>query len=149
MASSPITGAAGRACRSRGCSGHPRVSYAAPKRWMPATSAGMTIDLSPLALDADLDQIWPVGRHRFRQRRRDVVGLVDAHGVEAHALGEAHEIQRRPHEIHLLVGMLRTGLEVLAPDVDIMLKDAIFAVGEDHEHDRKLVVGCAPERLDR
>ena len=52
-------------------------------------------------------------------------------------------------QIHLLIGMLRAGREVLPPDVRIVLEDAVFAVRQDHEHDCELVVSGGPQRLDR
>ena len=53
-----------------------------------------------------------------------------------------------PGQIHLLIGMLRPSLEVLPPDVHIVLEDAVLAVCKNDEHDRELVVSRRPQRLD-
>src|SRR5581483_130042 len=83
---------------------------------------------SALALDGDLHEIGLVGRNGLRERGRDVVGVVDADAFDAHARGEMHEIEGGAGQIHLLIGMLGTRLKILAPDVGIVLEDAVFAV---------------------
>jgi len=59
-----------------------------------------------------------------------------------------HEIKLRPRQIHVLVWVLRLDFEVMTPDVYIVLENAVLSVRQNDEHDRKLMVGCGPERLE-
>ena len=76
------------------------------------------------------------------------LAVFDPDAFDAHAGRQMHEIKLRPGQIHLLIRMLRPGLEVLTPDVHIVLEDAILPVRKNDEHDRQLVVSRGPQRLD-
>src|SRR5262245_30978784 len=92
---------------------HPRFRRSGENHTKPALA---------LAFDRDLDEERPVGRDGLRQRRRNVVGLVDPDTLDAHAGGQVHEVERRSGQVHLLIGMLGAGLELLAPDVGVVLE---------------------------
>ena len=79
----------------------------------------------------------------------NVLGVLDPDGLDAHAGREVHEVECGAGDIHVLIGMLGAGFEILTPDIHIVLEDAVLAVCKHHEHDREFVVRGSPQRLDR
>src|SRR6185312_1806791 len=124
----------------------PPVTNATLPSRMPAMKDSLCA--SAFSFDRDLDEIGLIGRDRVGNGGRDVGCLLDPDCLDAHAGSQLHEIEPRPGQIHVLIGMLRPGFEVLAPDIHIVLENAVFAVRQHDEHNRELVVRGGPERLD-
>ena len=86
----------------------------------------MSTDLPslPFALDRDFNEKRSVRRDRARQRRCNVIGLLDPHAFDAHAGRQMHEVEVRARQIHLLIGVLGAGFEFLTPDIHIVFEDS-------------------------
>ena len=65
-------------------------------------------------------------------------------GVTAVKASHVDEAHRWAAKVHVHVRLVRLHLEARAIGVDIVLQHAVFAVGQDHEHDRQFVVCCSP-----
>src|SRR6185369_13205984 len=126
-----------------------RVAPAAHAACHSESSAGEASAWLALAFDGNLDEIRTVRRNGLCYGAGDVFGFLNPDSFDAHAGCEVHEVERGAGDIHVLIGMLGAGFEILTPDIHVVFEDAVFVVRKHHEHDRELVVRGSPQRLDR
>ena len=73
---------------------------------------------------------------RLAESGDELLGLRNPLAGDAHAGGHLDKSQLGFSQIQLRIGAVRFNAETLAVDVDIVLQDAVLAIGKDDEHDR-------------